>query len=58
MASMFLKEGEIYYKMVYCTLCLGSVNCQKSRCKVRKTDFSDRGLSLKGEGMLNSIEDV
>jgi len=34
MASVFLKE-EIFYKMVYYTLCLGSTKCQKSRWKVR-----------------------
>jgi len=35
MASLFLKEEKICYKMVYFILCLGSVNRQKSRRKVR-----------------------
>jgi len=43
--------GENCYKMVYYTLCLGSVNCQISRWKIRiyadeKTIFSERGLTL------------
>jgi len=48
---MFLKEGKIFYKMVTYTLCLDSVNHQKSRWKVsrRKTDFFERGLALKNK---------
>jgi len=48
----FLKGEKICYEMVYITLlCLGSVNLQESRWKVRiynrrKTDLSER--SLKG----------
>jgi len=33
--SVFLKEEKNCYKMVYYTLYLSSVNCQKSRWKVR-----------------------
>jgi len=34
--DVFLKEGKICYKMVYCcTLCLGSANRQKLRWKDR-----------------------
>jgi len=35
MASVFLKEAKICYIMVYYTLCLDSVNRQKSRWKVK-----------------------
>jgi len=34
MAAVFLKEEKNYYKKLYNTLCLGSVNRQKSRWKV------------------------
>jgi len=34
-ASMFLKVEKMLYKIVYYTLCLGAVNCQKWRWKVR-----------------------
>jgi len=51
MASMFLKEEKICYKTVYFILCLGSVNCQKPRWKVRisrqKTDFLKGAWYLK-----------
>jgi len=36
-ASVCLKKKKIYYKIVYYTLCFGSVNCQKSRWKVKFT---------------------
>jgi len=49
----FLKGEKICYKMVYYTMYLDSVNHQKLRCIVknlswRKSDFSERGLALKG----------
>jgi len=47
MASVFLKEEEIYNKMVNYILCLGQAKRQKSRCKVRI--YTDEKLTfLKG----------
>jgi len=35
MASMFLKEENIFYEMIYYTLHLDKANCQKSCLKVK-----------------------
>jgi len=42
MASVFLKKGQICYKMLYCTLCLGSAKIVKKHddLKVKKVGVS------------------